>query len=99
MSRRGRGITMMGALAAVVLVAGAIAVAGDVRSVANVIRAPDADVRIRIIRRATWWQLEYGGRGIAFTSANELHIPTRQRVALTWVGMNVPASENLSVER
>jgi len=97
--RRTRGgVTPMWILGAVVLVAGAMSLAGDVRSIAGVFRAPNADVRIRIIKRPTWWQLEYARGGVAFTTADELHIPTRERVALTWVGVKVPSSETLIVE-
>ena len=95
---RERGIRAIEAGACVVLVAGGMSVAGDVRSIAAIVRAPDADVRIRIIKRPTWWQLEYARGSVAFTTANELHIPTRERVALTWVGVKVPSSENLIVE-
>ncbi|HEV8434878.1 MAG TPA: c-type cytochrome [Thermoanaerobaculia bacterium] len=97
-TRTRRAVTPMWILSAVVLVAGAMSLAGDVRSIAGVIRAPDADVRIRIIKRPTWWQLEYARGGVAFTTADELHIPTRERVALTWVGIKVPSSESLIVE-
>jgi cytochrome c oxidase subunit 2 len=97
-TRTRRGTTPMWVLSAVVLVAGGISLAGDVRLIGGVIRAPDADVRIRIIKRPTWWQLEYARGGVAFVTADELHIPTRERVALTWVGVKVPSSESLIVE-
>lgn len=97
--RRTRGgTTPMWLLGAIVVIAGAMSLAGDARSIAGVIRAPDAGVRIRIIKRPTWWQLEYARTGVAFTTADELHIPTRERVALTWIGIKVPSSENLIVE-
>ena len=98
MSRKRGGVTSMGAFAAVVLAAGAMSLVADVRSIAGVMRAPEAGVAIRIIKRPTWWELEYARRGVAFTTANELHIPTRERVALTWIGVHVPSSENLIVE-
>ena len=96
---KGRGKRAIQAGAFVVLLAGAISIAGDVQSIATVVRSPDAGVRIRIIKRATWWQLEYANRGAAFTTANELHVPTRERVALNWIGIMVPATENLIVAR
>ncbi|HEY2092301.1 MAG TPA: c-type cytochrome [Thermoanaerobaculia bacterium] len=96
-AKRGRGTTLMWVLATVAAVAGAISVAGDVRSIAGVVRAPDADVQIRIIRRPTWWQLDYARRGVAFTTANELHIPAHERVRLSWVGIRVPSSESMIV--
>lgn len=86
-------------LAGVTAIAGAISVAADIRSFAGVVRAPDADVSIRIIKRPTWWQLEYARGGVAFTTANELHIPARERVTLDWIGVKVPSSENLIVAR
>jgi cytochrome c oxidase subunit 2 len=89
----------MWAVAGVVILAGGISMAGDVRSIAEIVRAPDADVRIRIIRRPTWWQLEYARRGVVFTTANELHVPAHQRVTLSWVGVKVPASEWMLVAR
>ncbi|HEX3109548.1 MAG TPA: c-type cytochrome [Thermoanaerobaculia bacterium] len=98
MTRRGGGVMLMSALASVVLAAGAVSLVADVRAIAGVIRAPDADVRIRIIKRPTWWELEYVRGNVAFTTADELHIPTRERVALTWVGIKVPSSESLLVE-
>ena len=98
MSRRTGGIALMGGFGAAALVAGAVSVAADVRSIAGIMRAPVSDVSIRIIKRPTWWQLEYARGGVAFTTANELHIPTRERVALTWIGVKVPSSENLIVE-
>jgi len=88
----------MSALASVVLAAGAVSLVADARAIAGVVHAPAADVRIRIIKRPTWWQLEYARAGVAFTTADELHIPTRERVALTWIGIKVPSSENLIVE-
>lgn len=96
---KGRGKRAIQAGAFVVLLAGAISIAGDVQSIATVVRSPDAGVRIRIIKRATWWELEYASRGVAFTTANELHVPTRERVALNWIGIKVPATENLLVAR
>jgi cytochrome c oxidase subunit 2 len=88
---------MMIALGAIVLVAGAMSVAGDARSIAGVMRAPDADVQIRIVRHPTWWQLDYARRGITFTTANELHIPAHERVRLSWIGIKVPSSESVIV--
>lgn len=97
-AKRGRGTTRtIWVLGSVAAVAGAISIAGDVRSIAGVVRAPDAGVQIRIIRRPTWWQIEYARHGVAFTTANELHIPARARVRLAWVGINVPSSESLIV--
>jgi cytochrome c oxidase subunit 2 len=98
-TKSGRGVTSMCVLAGVVAVAGAISVAGDIRGIAGVVRAPEADVRIRIVKRATWWELEYARHGVAFRTANELHIPSHERVALTWIGVKVPSSENLIVAR
>jgi cytochrome c oxidase subunit 2 len=95
-TKSGRGV-VMAALGAIVLVAGALSVAGDARSIAGVVRAPDADVQIRIIRRPSWWQLDYARHGVAFTTANELHIPARERVRLSWIGIKVPSSESLIV--
>lgn len=96
--RRGnRGNKAIWAVGGLVLVAGAISVTGDVRSIADVVQAPDADVRIRIIRRPTWWQLEYARRGVVFTTANELHVPAHERVTLSWLGVKVPSSEGMLV--
>jgi cytochrome c oxidase subunit 2 len=97
LTKSGRGVTPIWALGSVVAVAGAMSLAGDVRSIAGVVRAPDADVQIRIIHRPTWWQLEYARHGVAFTTSNELHIPAHQRVRLSWVGIKVPSSESLIV--
>lgn len=97
LTKSGRGGTLIWALASVVAVAGAMSLAGDARSIAGVVRAPDADVQIRVIRRPSWWQLDYARRGIAFTTANELHIPAHERVRLSWVGIRVPSSESLIV--
>ncbi|HEY2323984.1 MAG TPA: c-type cytochrome [Thermoanaerobaculia bacterium] len=97
-TRTGRGVIPMWILGAIALVAGAMSLAADVRSIAGVVRAPVADVSIRIIKRPTWWQLEYARGGVAFTTANELHIPTRERVTLNWIGIKVPSSENVIVE-
>lgn len=96
---RDRGARAIQVSAFAVLLAGAISVAADVVSIARVMRSPETGVRIRILKRATWWQLEYARGGTAFTTANELHIPAHERVALTWIGVKVPASEELLVVR
>lgn len=99
MSKKGHGSRAVQIGAFVVLLAGGISVAADALSIAATVRSPDADVRIRIIKRPTWWQLEYARRGVAFTTANELHIPAHERVTLTWIGVKVPSSETLIVAR
>ena len=49
-----------------------------------------SDLQIRIIRQGTWWRLDYSRGGVAFTTANEIHVPAGVSVTMTWTGAPPP---------
>jgi cytochrome c oxidase subunit 2 len=92
--RRGRGRKMMRLLSCAVIVAGAFSIASDVRFIAMARSAAPSDLDVKIIRRGSWWQLDYAQRGVALRTANELHVPAGVRLTLEWSGDPPPIVEN-----
>jgi cytochrome c oxidase subunit 2 len=87
-----------GAAAIIVASVVAIAVAGasialDLRAIALGRRARTSELSIRIVRQQDWWQLRYARGGVAFTTANELHVPAGTAVSLSWSDLPVPSIE------
>src|SRR4029078_12032716 len=72
------------AVSLVVVAAAVASIALAVRAMQRAARARRSDVNIRIVRQGDWWQLEYARGGTALVTANELHVPIRTLVALSW---------------
>ena len=60
---------------AMVLVAAAVSIVLDARSIHLALAAPRSTLIIHVARQDDWWQLDYERDGVAFTTANELHVP------------------------
>jgi cytochrome c oxidase subunit 2 len=80
------------------LLIASIAVAGtatasiisDAMSIRVRLNARPSDLRIRVISQKTWWQLQYERNGVAFTTANELHVPDGAAVSIEWPDLTPP---------
>jgi len=57
------------------------------------LKARRSDLRIRVIDQKTWWQLQYERDGVAFTTANELHVPDGTAVSIEWPYLPPPMIE------
>lgn len=78
--RRGRGKRAVQVLSCAALIAAVISTAVDLRAMQVARSARSSDLDVRIIQRGDWWQLVYARDGVAFTTANELHVPAGERV-------------------
>lgn len=87
--RRGRGAIVVASLVAAA--AAAASIAADVRAMRLARGAEPSGLAIRIVRQEAWWQLEYVRDGVAFTTANELHVPAGAAVSLSWSGLPPPS--------
>jgi cytochrome c oxidase subunit 2 len=70
-------------------VAGAVAIASiadDARTMWGRFRATRSDVSIVITDMGDWWRVAYRSGGRGFITANEVHVPVRTLVAITWNG-------------
>lgn len=74
----------------VAVAAAIVSIAIDVRAMQLARRARPAGVDIRIVRRDDWFELDYAGRGTAFVTANEIHVPIGDAVTLSWSGLPAP---------
>src|ERR1043166_6852197 len=75
----------------VAIAAAAASIVIDVRAIHLARGAHPSGVAIRITRRGDWWQLEYERDGVAFVTANELHVPAGAAVSLSWSGLPPPS--------
>jgi cytochrome c oxidase subunit II len=86
---------MMQVLSCAVIAAGVTSILSDVRLIRIPQRARPSDLVIQIVRHGAWWQLDYSGKGVSFTTANELHVPAGVRLTLAWSGLPPPWIENI----
>src|ERR1043165_3705893 len=84
--RRGRGKRAMRLLSVAALIAAIVSTIFDLRSMYAASRARSSDLEVRILSRGDWWQLGYVRDGVAFTTANELHVPAGERVVVASSG-------------
>ena len=89
--RRGSGKTAVQVLSCAALIAAVISTAFDLRAMQVARGARSSDLDVRVIRRGDWWQLVYARDGVSFTTANELHVPAGEQVALTSSGPRLPS--------
>lgn len=75
--RRTRAVAVSSAVALVATVA---SLAWDVRVFAGLRAAARSPVAVRVMRRDDWWQVDYSRGALAFTTANELHLPAHSAV-------------------
>jgi cytochrome c oxidase subunit II len=78
----GRGVSAVRLAAYLVAAAAAVSFAFDVRAIRAVSGAERSHVSVRVIRRASWWELQYEREGVTFITANELHVPEGLAVSL-----------------
>ena len=76
---------------AMVLVAAAVSIVLDARSIHLALAAPRSTLIIHVARQDDWWQLDYERDGVAFTTANELHVPAGTAVMLAYSGHPPPS--------
>lgn len=88
--RRRRGRVPLLAMTWLAAGAAAASAATDFYSLQLGRRAQGSDLSIRIVPHEAWWELQYEGGGISLVTANELHVPARTRVALSWVDLPPP---------
>src|SRR5207247_6608732 len=67
-----------------------ISIAVDVRAMQRTRGTQRSDLAVRIVLHDDWWQLRYERNGIAFITANELHVPAGTAVSLSWSGLPPP---------
>lgn len=76
--------TLFVLLSLAVIAAAAVSLAIDVRDIHAARDATASSLTIDVVRRGDWWQLDYARDGVAFTTANELHVPAGTAVTLRW---------------
>jgi len=76
-------------VSAIVIVLAIVSVAADVRSIVT-----RSGLTIEIRDRGGWWELRYARDGVAFSTANEMHVPRGSGVRLEGVR---PAPKELHV--
>ena len=86
--RRAKSVVVM---SAVVLGAAVASLALDVRAIGLASAAPRSKLAIHVIPHGDWWQLDYERDGVAFTTANELHVPAQTAVMLTYAPRPAPS--------
>jgi cytochrome c oxidase subunit 2 len=89
-----RGARPMLLVSIIVAGAAAVSVALDVRAIDSAWTARRSTLMIRVTRQDGWWQLDYMRDGVAFTTANELHVPAGTAVVVSWIGHPAPSIES-----
>ena len=89
---RGRLTVLL--LSLFVLGAATVSMALDVRRIHLARTADRSALFIGVVRRQDWWQLDYRRDGVAFTTANEQHLPAGTLVTLSWGGHPAPVIDN-----
>src|SRR5438128_8738231 len=93
--RHSRWTTRALAVSAAVVVVALVSIAGDLHAMIVAHRAAESAVTIRVHDMGQWWQLIYQRAVVSFITANEIHVPARERVTITWNGPPVPALRSL----
>lgn len=89
-SRRRRGVAALVVVSLIAVAAAAVSIASDLRTLRMARAARPSALSIHIVRQGDWWQLDYARGNVAFTTANELHVPAGTAVALSWSGAPAP---------
>jgi cytochrome c oxidase subunit II len=88
---RRAGLIVVTSLLGAAAIASALA---DLRSIRLGRGAPRSALKIRIAREGAWWRLDYERNGVAFTTANEMHVPDGTAVTVEWPDLPPPWIES-----
>src|ERR1043166_2976383 len=92
-SRRHRSRTAFVIVSILAIAAAAMSIFSDLRTLRHARNARPAALSIHLVWQKDWWRIDYAGRGAAFTTANELHVPAGSEVDLSWSGAPAPSIE------
>jgi cytochrome c oxidase subunit 2 len=92
-TRAGRGRRLLLIASVVVAATATGSILTDAISLRVRLNAPRSNLLIRVIDQKTWWQLQYDRDGMAFTTANELHVPDGTAVSIEWPDLPPPLIE------
>jgi cytochrome c oxidase subunit 2 len=71
---------------AAAMIAAAAMLASDARAFAHLHAVSPPRLSIRATGHGDWWELAYSRGGVAFTTANEMHLPAGSVVNVEWRG-------------